>query len=59
MAEKEKIKTKEEHAEQIFGKSIAKKMYSNNDYTMNYPEGYPNIPKEEPKKIDHVDPNAY
>ena len=29
-----------------------------NDYTMNYPEGYPHIPQDIPKKVDHVDPNT-
>ena len=29
-----------------------------NNYTMNYPEGYNNIPKDIPVKVDHVDPNT-
>jgi hypothetical protein len=29
-----------------------------NNYTMNYPEGYPHIPSDIPNKVDHVDPNT-
>ena len=29
-----------------------------NNYTMNYPEGYPHIPSDIPNKVDHVDPNS-